>query len=68
MKRILPRCVSGPPSQSFYEKDKSDVGSVRRYRMDVEDEEEDEKDALRKQRRRLERSTTTEKTRRWACF
>ncbi|KAF1963575.1 hypothetical protein CC80DRAFT_587956 [Byssothecium circinans] len=69
VKRLAPRCVSGPPSQSFYEKDKSDVGSVRRYRMDVEDAEEDEKDALKTQRRKLERSERKAgETKRWGCF
>ncbi|RMZ73717.1 hypothetical protein GMOD_00009473 [Pyrenophora seminiperda CCB06] len=32
-RRVTPRCVSGP-QEKFYEKDQSDVGSVRRYRID----------------------------------
>ncbi|KAF2656029.1 hypothetical protein K491DRAFT_403316 [Lophiostoma macrostomum CBS 122681] len=46
VRRVLPRSVSGPSPRAFYEKDKSDVGSVRRYRMDMsdDDDEVDEKD------------------------
>ncbi|KAF1945759.1 hypothetical protein EJ02DRAFT_24928 [Clathrospora elynae] len=33
-RKVTPRCVSGPPPQKFYEKDQSDAGSVRRYRLD----------------------------------
>ncbi|ORY07532.1 hypothetical protein BCR34DRAFT_19108 [Clohesyomyces aquaticus] len=36
LRRIVPRCVSGPPPPKFYEKDASDAGSVRRYRMDID--------------------------------
>ena len=39
-RRVTPRCVSGP-QEKFYEKDESDAGSVRRYRLD--DIEVDEK-------------------------
>jgi hypothetical protein len=71
--RITPRCVSGPPPPKFYENDKSDTASVRRYRMDMSDEEDvDEKSTtqLRLQSRRLERTTTekTAKPKRWGCF
>ena len=34
IRRVMPRCVSGP-QEKFYEKDQSDAGSVRRYRLDV---------------------------------
>lgn len=74
-KRVVPRCVSGPPTQTFYENDKSDVGSVRRFRMDMseDDEVEDEKDnaALRMQRRKLTRTMTKKpepKKKLWGCF
>lgn len=78
VRRIMPRSISGP-SPRFYEDDKSDMGSVRRYRMDVSDDEdvvEQEKDTspLRHQSRKLElskpRSTTmtTKAPKRWGCF
>ena len=38
-RRVTPRCVSGP-QEKFYEKDQSDAGSVRRYRMDDFDEQQ----------------------------
>ncbi|KAF2005921.1 hypothetical protein P154DRAFT_289041 [Amniculicola lignicola CBS 123094] len=44
VRRIIPRCVSGPPPPRFYEKDQSDAGSVRRYRMDIDNEDHDEFD------------------------
>ncbi|KAH8727933.1 hypothetical protein GQ44DRAFT_80450 [Phaeosphaeriaceae sp. PMI808] len=34
--KVMPRCVSGP-QEKFYEKDQSDAGSVRRYRIEDED-------------------------------
>jgi hypothetical protein len=46
VRRIVPRCVSGNPPPRFYEDNKSDAGSVRRYRMDLS-EEEDEYDEKR---------------------
>jgi hypothetical protein len=60
LRRIMPRCVSGPGSPRFYEDEKSDAGSVRRFRMDLAGEEEDAKStsALKMQRRKLERSMT----------
>jgi len=71
----MPRCVSGPAPQRFYEDEKSDVGSVRRYRMDFSDDEEevDEKSAvgLGVQRRKLERSVSHKievGERRFGCF
>ncbi|KAF2115168.1 hypothetical protein BDV96DRAFT_493390 [Lophiotrema nucula] len=84
MRRIVPRCVSGPPPTRFHdpEKDTSDTGSVRRYRIDFDEEEASEKDvdqeksnsSLRIASRKLtprERSTvrTTTKTKKfWGCF
>jgi len=73
-RKVVPRCVSGPPTQTFYENDKSDAGSVRRFRMDVSDDDEaDEKStaALRMQRRKLERTSTQKpetKKKLWGCF
>jgi hypothetical protein len=74
LRKMVPRCVSGPPAPTFYDNDKSDAGSVRRYRMDMlDDEEEDEKSnvALRMQRRKLERTPTQKpetKKKLWKCF
>jgi len=81
--KVVPRCVSGPPPEKFYEKDKSDTGSVRRYRMSDDCEDEEEREA--KQGKDLEKSTSTVrprqiralcraatvpqvKTKRWGCF
>lgn len=76
LRKIIPRCVSGPPPPRFHEDDKSDVGSVRRYRMDLsEDDEVDEKDTslIRQRSRKLEptrRKTahTTTGKKLWGCF
>lgn len=72
LRKIMPRCVSGPPLPTFYEDNKPDAGSVRRFRMDLPDAEEyDEKSALRLQRHQLERTTTDKtevKSKRWGCF
>ncbi|PVH97211.1 hypothetical protein DM02DRAFT_674280 [Periconia macrospinosa] len=76
VRRILPRCVSGPAAQGFYEKDGGggDAGSVRRYRMDVDDESEvdddEEKDEglkIPKRKRGLEQRDERV-ARRWGCF
>lgn len=76
LRRFVPRCVSGPGPQRFYEEEKSDAGSVRRYRMDLSDEEGEARStrstsALRMQRRKLERSTTQKVEgvgKRFGCF
>jgi len=44
-RKVTPRCVSGP-QEKFYEKDKSDAGSVRRYRMDDVDDDDDGNEQL----------------------
>lgn len=61
--RIVPRCVSGPP-EKFHEKDQSDAGSVRRYRLDDLDDVECEKQKFRKEKRSSEPS----KKKKWMCF
>jgi hypothetical protein len=69
IRRVVPRCVSGP-QEKFYEKDQSDAGSVRRYRMDDLDDHINEKDALRLSANALRRPSTQAgamKTK-WACF
>lgn len=61
VRRALPRSVSGP-SVKFYEKDQSDAGSVRRYRLDVIDSHiGEEKDHQSKTHRPKLKS-------RWTCF
>jgi hypothetical protein len=79
--KIVPRCVSGPPPPKFYEKDQSDTGSVRRYRISNDQEDGDEERDMEKSAstlrpprqtpRRTVSSTTTmsAKTRvKWGCF
>ncbi|KAF2739495.1 hypothetical protein EJ04DRAFT_559841 [Polyplosphaeria fusca] len=78
VRRIIPRCVSGPPPPKFYEKDTSDTGSVRRYRMDLEDDEKDEHTniseksipSLPTQSRRVTRRPAEPVLRKkwWGCF
>lgn len=69
MRKFTPRCVSAP-QEKFYEKDKSDAGSVRRYRMDDVDHDMDEKEISR-----LHTSASVEPTirqspskKKWNCF
>lgn len=64
LNKVIPRCVSGP-QEKFYEKDQSDAGSVRRYR--IEDEEENEKELARSQRKIAEKPSTTRQAS-WSCF
>ncbi|KAH7091229.1 hypothetical protein FB567DRAFT_269065 [Paraphoma chrysanthemicola] len=64
MNKVMPRCVSGP-QERFYEKDQSDVGSVRRYRIDDE-EEPNEKDNARTRNEPVTKSSTAKKS--WICF
>ena len=60
IRRVMPRCVSGP-QEKFYEKDQSDAGSVRRYRLDVtESQTTEEKHDFKSQRPRVKS--------RWTCF
>lgn len=72
VRRMLPRCVSGPAAQGFYEKDAGDAGSVRRYRMDVSEGEEEEKErdvGLKMRGRKLERETMGGMgKKKWGCF
>ncbi|KAF1979728.1 hypothetical protein BU23DRAFT_104139 [Bimuria novae-zelandiae CBS 107.79] len=74
MRRFMPRSISDSGPQRFYEEEKSDAGSVRRYRMDVSDGEDGDAKStsgLKVQRRKLERSTThTMETsaKRFGCF
>ncbi|CAO2654200.1 Nn.00g109330.m01.CDS01 [Neocucurbitaria sp. VM-36] len=69
MRKAMPRCVSGP-QEKFYEKDQSDAGSVRRYRMDdFDDHHANEKETLRLHTHAAEKpmARPTMKTR-WTCF
>ena len=63
LNKVMPRCVSGS-QEKFYEKDQSDVGSVRRYR--IGDEEENEKELSQSKSRIVEETSTIKK--RWICF
>jgi hypothetical protein len=63
--KVMPRCVSGP-QEKFYEKDKSDAGSVRRYRMDDEDNTAEEKKFARSQIPHLKKPSSPKK--KWICF
>ncbi|KAF2030845.1 hypothetical protein EK21DRAFT_64454 [Setomelanomma holmii] len=67
MNKVMPLCVSGP-QERFYEKDKSDAGSVRRYRLDDNEEEEqnNEKDVARSRIAAMKRSNTRKTS--WTCF
>lgn len=68
-RRVVPRCVSGP-QEKFYEKDQSDAGSVRRYRIDDVEPTVDEKDALRNELNKMKRPSTQAGVpkKKWACF
>ena len=70
-RKVVPRCVSGPP-EKFYEKDQSDTGSVRRYRLDDVDEAMAEKEMLRSQVTTCDKSVlssnTATKKSKWFCF
>jgi hypothetical protein len=63
LNKVMPRCVSGP-QEKFYEKDQSDAGSVRRYR--IEDEERKEKSRARSDSRAVGKPIVGKK--RWICF
>jgi hypothetical protein len=76
VRKVLPSWVLGPPPPRFYEEDKSDCGSVRRYRMDLsedDDGEVDEKNATPKvdpvRSKSLDcTSRQTDLRKRWGCF
>lgn len=65
LNKVIPRCVSGPP-EKFYEKDQSDTGSVRRYRLDEADDMSNEKAKSPSQMCALGGSQPTKK--KWMCF
>ncbi|KAF9696374.1 hypothetical protein EKO04_005469 [Ascochyta lentis] len=64
VRRVVPRCVSGPPER-FYEKDQSDAGSVRRYRLDVIESHITEKEITRLPTHASQRPKLKS---RWTCF
>lgn len=66
VRRVVPRCVSGPPER-FYEKDQSDAGSVRRYRLDVIESHINEKEITRVPTRSSQSQRPKLKSR-WTCF
>lgn len=65
LNKVMPRCVSGP-QEKFYEEDQSDAGSVRRYRMDEEDNTAKEKELARSRTNILKKPTSPKKG--WSCF
>ncbi|KAF2134498.1 hypothetical protein P153DRAFT_3082 [Dothidotthia symphoricarpi CBS 119687] len=68
IRRVVPRCVSSPPER-FYEKDQSDIGSVRRYRMDDPDDDVNEKDTVLLGSDNMERPATARSSaKKWTCF
>lgn len=66
-RKAVPRCVSGP-QEKFYEKDQSDAGSVRRYRLDDVDHHAYEKDISPYQARSFGRSSRSRPKTSWGCF
>jgi hypothetical protein len=68
-RKVTPRCVSGP-QEKFYEKDQSDAGSVRRYRMDdLDDAHMNEKDTARPRTSPAPRPNARPGVvKRWTCF
>lgn len=66
VRRMVPRSVSGPP-EKFYEKDQSDAGSVRRYRLDVDESHTNEKEISRLPTWSSQSSRPKLKSR-WTCF
>ncbi|KAH9861597.1 hypothetical protein J1614_011348 [Plenodomus biglobosus] len=70
-RKALPRSISGP-QEKFYEKDQSDAGSVRRYRLcDVDDDNNTnpiEKLPTQHQARGLERPVSSQRKSSWGCF
>lgn len=68
LRRVAPRCVSSPPER-FYEKDQSDAGSVRRYRMDDLDHHMSEKESAMFGADSIRRPATARgAARKWSCF
>ncbi|CBY02209.1 hypothetical protein IAQ61_006796 [Plenodomus lingam] len=81
LRKALPRSLSGP-QEKFYEKDQSDAGSVRRYRLgdvndgDAENDDDDdnnnsittEKLPSRNQTRGLQRPVSRQRKPSWGCF
>lgn len=67
VRRVVPKCVSGTQPQGFYDKEKDvdDVGSVRRYRISLED---DEVVVDEKKRMLPKKKKDGGKKRRWFCF
>lgn len=70
-RKALPRSISGP-QEKFYEKDQSDAGSVRRYRLcDADDGNNTnamEKLPSRHEARGLERPVSSQRKSSWGCF
>lgn len=77
LRRITPRCVSGPQEKFYSGKDESDAGSVRRYRID-DDVTVDDSYINEKQSNKLDARPRTSPVprpnsrpgikKRWTCF
>ncbi|KAF2012352.1 hypothetical protein BU24DRAFT_275279 [Aaosphaeria arxii CBS 175.79] len=72
VRRVLPRCVSGPPPPKFHDNDKSDAGSVRRYRLSLDDEEEEVSNekhkATKGQGLEVPPKSKAQKQKKWGCL
>lgn len=70
-RKVTPRCVSGPQEKFYSDKDQSDAGSVRRYRMeDLDDDAHvDEKHDARPRTSPMPRPGSRPGiAKRWTCF
>jgi hypothetical protein len=65
LNKVVPRCVSGPPER-FYEKDESDAGSVRRYRIDEDEDVAHNKDFAQRKSQSPKKPASPKK--KWTCF
>jgi hypothetical protein len=83
IRKVIPNfCLPGPPPPKFYDENQSDTGSVRRYRMDIPEDEEEMNDVDEKNAPGVHTqsscpvathikqgaSTHTRPRRRWGCF
>ncbi|KAF2876567.1 hypothetical protein BDV95DRAFT_602546 [Massariosphaeria phaeospora] len=73
LRKVVPRCVSGPPPPRFYEANTldDDTCSVRRYRVDLSDHHNEEKSAasLRGEIPQFAKSMNLHRVKKlWGCF
>jgi hypothetical protein len=67
LNKVMPRCVSGP-QEKFYVKDQSDAGSVRRYRMDEDEDSTAREKELARTPTKTSKRPSSPKSRKWTCF